>query len=177
MSEFKAGDKVTCNAYDDVTFTVLSGHPLWQIGGTQGYLLEHPTGGVLLAVGRSLSAAPASFSEGDSAYLAGTRVAVLSGPHPGAGAFGGAPMYLVGYADGTARSVPAEELTAEPDYSPAAFPRYAQYRDNTGDVWEFRHGSGALPDGEARMRCLTYRHLPSAALRSVLASYGPLTRI
>ncbi|MGV9659128.1 phiSA1p31-related protein [Streptomyces koyangensis] len=175
--KFKAGDKVTCNAYDDVTFTVLSAHPLWQLSRTPGYLLEHPAGGVLLAMGRSLSAAPASFSKGDSAYLAGVRVAVLSGPHPGAGAFGGDPMYLVGFDDGTARSAPAEELTAEPDYSPAAFPRSARYRDNEGDVWEFTYGELADGGGEARMRCRTYPAPIDMPLRRVLEFYAPLTRI
>ncbi|WP_406226400.1 phiSA1p31-related protein [Streptomyces albidoflavus] len=177
MHEFRAGDKVTHEVCGDAVFTVLSAHKLWRYGGPRGYLLETHTGGVLLATERGLSAAPASFSKGDSAYLGGTRVAVLSGPHPGAGAFGGAPMYLVGYADGTARSVPAEELTAEPDYGPDAFPRHAQYRDKEGGVWEFRHGAAALTDGEARMRCRSYRHIPAITLREVQEHYGPLTRI
>ncbi|WP_030695074.1 phiSA1p31-related protein [Streptomyces albidoflavus] len=177
MHEFRAGDKVTHEVYGDTVFTVLSAHTLWRFGGPRGYLLETHTGGVLLATERGLSAAPASFSKGDSAYLAGIPVSVLSGPHPGAGAFGGAPMYLVGFADGTARSVPAEELTAETGYGPDAFPRGARYRDNVGDIWEFTFGEAATRDGEALMRCQTYRHLPGMPLRKVQGFYGPLTRI
>ncbi|MEU4005642.1 phiSA1p31-related protein [Streptomyces albidoflavus] len=176
MHEFRAGDKVTHEVYGDTVFTVLSAHKLWRYGGPRGYLLETHTGGVLLATERGLSAAPAGFSEGDSAYLAGTPVSVLSGPHPGAGAFGGAPMYLVGYADGTARSVPAEELTAEPDYGPDAFPRNAQYRDKEGDVWSFTYLGTHDESGCAAMTCPGYFG-GAVMLRRVVNMFGPLTRI